>query len=34
MSKSFDRLDANKNGTLEPNALRYMTSPNWLLGIN
>jgi len=29
MSQTFDRLDINKSGTLEPNELRPMTQPNW-----
>lgn len=31
MSQTFDRLDINKSGTLEPNELRQMTIPNWVL---
>jgi len=32
MGQTFDRLDVNKSGTLEPRELRQMTRPNWLLG--
>jgi EF hand domain-containing protein len=32
MSQTFDRLDVNKSGTLEPNELRRMTIPRWELG--
>jgi Ca2+-binding EF-hand superfamily protein len=32
MSQTFDRLDVNKSGTLEPNELRRMTLPRWELG--
>ena len=32
MSQTFDRLDVNKSGTLEPNELRSMTLPRWELG--
>jgi Ca2+-binding EF-hand superfamily protein len=31
MSQTFDRLDVNKSGTLEPNELRQTTLPNWLI---
>ena len=35
MSRTFDRLDANKSGALEPNEMQYMTTPSWLrYGIN
>jgi Ca2+-binding EF-hand superfamily protein len=34
MSQTFDRLDTNKSGSLEPNEMRSMTTPTWLLGIN
>ena len=35
MSRTFDRLDANKSGTLEANEMQYMTTPSWLrYGIN
>jgi len=30
MGQTFDRLDVNKSGQLEPNELRQMTAPNWL----
>ena len=29
MSQTFDRLDINKSGTLEPNELRPLTQPSW-----
>ena len=32
MSQTFDRLDVNRSGTLEPNELRSMTLPRWELG--
>jgi Ca2+-binding EF-hand superfamily protein len=32
MGQTFDRLDVNKSGTLEPAELRQMTRPSWLLG--
>jgi Ca2+-binding EF-hand superfamily protein len=32
MGQTFDRLDVNKSGTLEPGELRQMTRPSWLLG--
>jgi hypothetical protein len=32
MSQTFDRLDVNRNGQLEPNELRRMTLPRWELG--
>jgi Ca2+-binding EF-hand superfamily protein len=32
MSQTFDRLDVNRNGQLEPNELRSMTTPRWELG--
>ena len=32
MSQTFDRLDVNRSGTLEPNELRRMTIPRWELG--
>jgi Ca2+-binding EF-hand superfamily protein len=32
MGQTFDRLDVNKSGTLEPRELRQLTRPNWLLG--
>jgi Ca2+-binding EF-hand superfamily protein len=34
MSQTFDRLDVNKSGALEPNELRPMSSPTlqWLRG--
>jgi Ca2+-binding EF-hand superfamily protein len=31
MGQTFDRLDINKSGQLEPNELRQMTIPNWLI---
>jgi Ca2+-binding EF-hand superfamily protein len=31
MSQTFDRLDVDKSGTLEPNELRRMTIPRWEL---
>jgi Ca2+-binding EF-hand superfamily protein len=31
MSRTFDRLDVNKSGQLEPKELRQMTIPNWLI---
>jgi Ca2+-binding EF-hand superfamily protein len=31
MDQTFDRLDVNKSGTLEPGELRQMTRPNWPL---
>jgi EF hand len=34
MSQTFDRLDANKSGTLEPNEVRRMTIPNYLINRN
>jgi len=34
MSQTFDRLDVNKSGTLEPSEMRDMTAPTWLLGVN
>ena len=34
MSQTFDRLDLNKNGSLEANEMRSMTTPTWLLGVN
>lgn len=30
MSQTFDRLDVNKSGQLEPDELRQLTIPNWL----
>ena len=30
MSETFDRLDINRSGQLEPNEVRRMTSPNWM----
>jgi Ca2+-binding EF-hand superfamily protein len=32
MSAEFDRLDANKSGTLEHRELRRVRSPDWPLG--
>jgi hypothetical protein len=34
MSRMYDRLDANKNGTLEPEELEDLTFPTYLLGVN
>jgi Ca2+-binding EF-hand superfamily protein len=34
MSQTFDRLDVNKSGTLEPAEMQSMTAPTWLLGVN
>ena len=30
MSETFDRLDINRSGQLEPNEVRRMTLPNWM----
>jgi Ca2+-binding EF-hand superfamily protein len=32
MSREFDRLDVNKNGTLEPREMRPIRNPSWPLG--
>lgn len=34
MSQMYDRLDVNKNGTLEPEELEELTFPTWMLGVN
>jgi hypothetical protein len=34
MSQMYDRLDINKNGTLEPEELEDLTFPTYLLGVN
>ena len=30
MSQTFDRLDVNRSGQLEPGELRPLTTPNWM----
>jgi Ca2+-binding EF-hand superfamily protein len=32
MGREFDRLDTDKNGTLEPKELRPIRNPSWPLG--
>jgi Ca2+-binding EF-hand superfamily protein len=35
MSRTFDRLDVNKSGALEPNEMQNMGIPSWLrYGVN